>query len=224
MKAKPSFGGAVTTVLVWGLIILFLPLCLVLLVVYALYTPIDYIKFKRSAYQKDFPRRYRWLCGRHTDNEVYTIVKENNLPVKYLRCYEDYELPGNFFYKDVALNFSHPFFFDEKKEAWLFWPHDEAETTDEITDEVEDEAEEEAEEENTDDCLEEIEARAVILERMRELYPDVPCTGIVYFYEEKFVTGTYGKRALEKMQQNPAFIIYQKRKLKDAIMRYLEKT
>ena len=31
-------------------------------------------------------------------------------------------------------------------------------------------------------------------------------------------------KTLSKMQQNPAFIIYQRRKLKDAIMRYLEKT
>ena len=123
MKLKNVISNIFPNILGCILIIVFLPFILLLLIGCILYTPIDYIKFKRSAYQKDFPRKYKWLCGRHVDNDIYTIIKENDLPISYLRFYDDYELSGDFLYKDIALNFSQPFFFDDKKEEWLFWPH-----------------------------------------------------------------------------------------------------
>ena len=217
MKLKDVSKNNGSTVFACVLIIVFLPLCLLLLVGAILYTPIDYIKFKRSAYQKDFPRKYKWLCGRHVDNKVYSIIKENNLPISYLRFYEDYELSGDFLYKDTVLNFSQPFFFDEKKEEWLFWPHnkDENEVEDDEDDEVED---------NTDDCLSEEESRKYILEQFNERYPDIVCTKIAFFYEDKYVKGVYGKLALEKMNQNNAFIVFQKGKLKETIQNYISKT
>ncbi len=216
MKLKDVSENIGFTVLLCVLTIVFFPLGLLLLVGAVLYTPIDYIKFKRSAYQKDFPRKYKWLCGRHVDNTVYSIIKENNLPISYLRFYEDYEFSGDFLYKDTVLNFSPHFFFDEKKEEWLFWPHNDGDNETEDTEEGEFE-------DNTDDCLSEEESRKYILEQFNERYPDIVCTKIAFFYEDKYVKGVYGKLALEKMKQNNAFIVFQKGKLKEAIQEFISK-
>ena len=211
MKPKNIISNIAPNILVCVLLIIFLPFCLLLLIGYVLYTPIDYIKFKRSAYQKDFPRKYKWLCGRHVDNRIYTIIKENDLPISYLRSYDDYELAGNFLYKDIALEFSQPFFFDDKKEEWLFWPHNDGDN----------EAENVEIEDNTDDCLTEAESREYILGQFKEQYPNVACTQMVFFYENKFVKSVYGDLALKKMQQNDSFILYQKGKLKEAIQEFI---
>ena len=211
MKPKNIISNIAPNILVCVLLIIFLPFCLLLLIGYVLYTPIDYIKFKRSAYQKDFPRKYKWLRGRHVDNRIYTIIKENNFPISYLRFYDDYELAGDFLYKDIALNFSQPFFFDDKREEWLFWSHNDGDN----------EAEDVEIEDNTDDCLTEAESREYILGQFKEQYPNIACTQMVFFYENKFVKSVYGDLALKKMQQNDSFILYQKGKLKEAIQEFI---
>ena len=216
MRFKSVISNITPNILVCILLIIFLPFCLLLLIGYVLYTPIDYINFKRSAYQKDFPRKYKWLCGRHVDNRIYTIIKENDLPISYLKFYDDYELAGDFLYKDIALNFSQPFFFDDKKEEWLFWPHNDGDNEAEDAEGVEIE-------DNTDDCLTEEESREYILGKFKEQYPNVACTQMVFFYENKFVKSVYGDLALEKMQQNDSFILYKRGKLKEAIQEFISK-
>ena len=216
MKLKNVISNMTSNVLVCILLIIFLPFCFLLLIGYILYTPIDYIKFKRSAYQKDFPRKYKWLCGKHVDNDIYTIVKENSLPISYLRFYDDYELSGDFLYKDIALNFSQPFFYDDKKESWLFWPGN--------NDGCEVEETEDSEfEDNTDDCMTEEESREYILGEFNEHYPGVACTKMVFFYENKFVKSVYGEMALKKMQQKNSFILYNRGELKEAIEEFISK-
>ena len=79
MKFKHWLNSIGSSIFAYILIIIFLPICLLLFIGAILYTPIDFIKFKRSTYQKDFPRKYKWLCGRHTDNGIYTTIKENTL-------------------------------------------------------------------------------------------------------------------------------------------------
>ena len=216
MRFKSVISNITPNILVCILLIIFLPFCLLLLIGYVLYTPIDYINFKRSAYQKDFPRKYKWLCGRHVDNRIYTIIKENDLPISYLKFYDDYELAGDFLYKDIALNFSQPFFFDDKKEEWLFWPHNDGDNEAEDAEGVEIE-------DNTDDCLTEEESREYILGKFKEQYPNVACTQMVFFYENKFVKSVYGDLALEKMQQNDSFILYKRGKLKESIQEFISK-
>lgn len=216
MRFKSVISNITPNILVCFLLIIFLPFCLLLLIGYILYTPIDYIKFQRSAYQKDFPRKYKWLCGKHVDNNIYTIIKENDLPISYLRFYDDYELAGDFLYKDIALNFSQPFFYDDKKQVWLFWPHNDGDNETEDTEEGEFE-------DNTDDCMTEEESREYILGQFNEQYPSVACTQMVFFYENKFVKSVYGDLALEKMQQNDSFILYKRGKLKEAIQEFISK-
>ena len=216
MKLKNVISNITLNAILCFLLIIFLPFILLVLVVCILYTPIDYIIFKRSAYQKDFPRKYKWLCGRHVDNRIYTIIKENDLPISYLRFYDDYESAGDFLYKDIALNFSQPFFFDDEKEEWLFWSDNDGDNGTEDAEDAETDY-------NTDDCLTEAEASEHILGQFKEQYPNVACTQTVFFYENKFVKRVYGDLALKKMQQNDSFILYQKGKLKETIEEFISK-
>lgn len=217
MKLKNIISNNITQyILMYVFFVILLPFALLFLVGCILYTPIDYVKFKRSAYQKDFPTKYKWLWSIHTDNDVYTIIKENNLPISYLRFQGYYESAGYFLYKDVSLNFFKPFFFDEEKEEWLFLPDNEDDC--EIGESSDDESE------NTVDCITEEESREYILGQFHEQYPNVVCIQTVFFYENKFVKSMYGDLALEKMKQNDSFILYDKGSLKEAIQKFISET
>lgn len=207
-------GGGFLAVL---LIMIVVPIGLLLLIGSVLYTPIDYVKFKRSEYQKDFPRKYNWLCGTHTDNKIYTIVKQNSLPISYHKLYDDYELSGAFVYKDTVLNFSNPFFFDSDKSKWLFWPHNDKEESD--VEDTEDEALQEND--SIEDCISLEEAQEFILSKYNEEHPNLNLKNVVYFYEESFVKDLYGDIALNTMMQNKIFTVYRKNELKTAIINYI---
>jgi hypothetical protein len=178
-----------------------------------LMTPIDYIRYKKSRYQKDFPHKYKWLSEPHIDNKAYTVVKENGFPVDYIKWSENYELGGYFVYKDILLDFSEPFFFDKKKELWLFWPREKEyeETDDDAIDE-----------ENTDDCLTVEDTRELYLGDFSRDVPDRECRRIVFFYRRDLAEKCYGKEGLEKLCELDDFIIYEKRTLADAIRTFIE--
>lgn len=164
MKTKKRITEGLLIVLFAVMFIIALPFLLVYLLFKLLATPFDYIKYTRSRYQRDFPRKYKWLREPHIDNEAYTAIKEADLPVAYIKWREDYELHGTFLYKDVVLDFTEPFFFDKKKALWLFSP--EEEDAEEVTEEAE--REEPVEDENTDDCSDRPKAcRSFLLEELR---------------------------------------------------------
>ena len=103
--------------LIYGaLLILLLPIlivfCLVpVLLIELIRTPIKYKKYKFSRYQIDFPKKYSWLDEPHFDNEAYTAVKENNLPVSYLKWSDNYSSAGYFSYNGILLYFCEAFCF-----------------------------------------------------------------------------------------------------------------
>lgn len=102
MKTKKRITEGLLIVLFAVMFIIALPFLLVYLLFKLLATPFDYIKYTRSRYQRDFPRKYKWLREPHIDNEAYTAIKEADLPVAYIKWREDYELHGTFLYKDVV--------------------------------------------------------------------------------------------------------------------------
>ena len=116
MKKERKVTGCVCIVA----LIIFLPFFLLYLLFKLLSTPFDYIKYKKSRYQKDFPHKYTWLREPHIDNAPYTAIKENELPVEYIKWSEDYDIGGYFVYKDILLDFTEPFFFDEEKKLFPF--------------------------------------------------------------------------------------------------------
>ena len=191
--------------------------CIIILPVFLLYllckifiTPYDYIRYKRSRYQKDYPKKYTWLSAPHMDNEPYTIIKENDLPVEYIKRYDDYDLNGYFIYKDILLVFDEPLFFDKEKEIYLCWIQrdDEDESS---------EFEEDRDEDNTDDCMTVEGTIEYILGEFHNNVSDHVCNCIVFFYEREYVKKNYEKDGLEKMLALDNFVVYEKGKLAKAI-------
>lgn len=210
MKVKGKLGDIASTALVWILIGLFLPWAGLILVGYLLYWPVEYVKIKRSRYQKDFPRKISFACGVHPDNEVYTLIKENDLPVEYIKWSEDYDLHGYFVSGDVLLDFTEPCFFDEKKGVWLYWPGDEEKEPMEV------EADESEDEENTDDCLTIDGMKTLMLEQFSADVAGRGCNRVVMFYDRKRAEKHYGKKAVETLE-NEGFAVYERGELLQAI-------
>lgn len=196
------------------IIIIVLPIALIYLLFKLLATPFDYIKYKRSRYQRDFPHKYSWLSEPHRDNAPYTAIKENELPVEYIKWSEDYNLCGYFVYKDILLDFTEPFFFDEEGKIFLWLPDENGseETSDDETSEVE----------NKDKSLTVEETKELILDGFRNSVSGRECHRIVFFYSRKDVLRNYKEEGLNAMCELDDFIIYEKGELAKAIKDFIE--
>ncbi len=219
MKIKEQISEKLSLIFVVSICIVFLPFFLLYLLFKLFSTPFDYIRYKRSRYQKDFPHKYTWLREPHIDNEAYTAIKENGLPIEYVRLFEDYDIHGNFVYKDTLLWFYFSVFFDKDKKQWLWWPGDKNE---------EDEAssysydEDDIDCDNTDDCLSVDELKTFILDEFNNSAKTQECHRVVFFHERQKVERVYGKEALEIMGELDDFIIYEKGELAKAIKDFID--
>lgn len=212
MKFKDKLGKFFCTFLVIVLIIIFIPL---LLVCALLYLPVDYIEFKRSRYQKDFPRKYSLFSGVHIDNKIYTLIKENNLPIEYYKHDGEYDFEGYFLYNDTLLNFSEPLRFVQEKGQWM------------LPDEGDEEenfyaAGVEGAEEKMVAWLSFEEAREGYIAEFRKSYPTVSCNKIVFFYEAEPMRECYGAVAVEKLRELDGIVLYEEDALKETIRDYIE--
>lgn len=147
MKIRDRLEAMLAFFVVGAVLVMVLPFLFLALLFKLFMTPFDYIKYKRSRYQQDYPRRYSWLSKPHMDNEPYTAIKESHLPVEYIKWREEYDLNGYFVYQDILLNFDEPLFFDSKKGLWLWWPGEKAEEENSENNDNEEDVD------NTDDCL-----------------------------------------------------------------------
>ena len=224
MKTKERITEGLLFVLLVVIFIIALPFLLVYLLFKLLATPFDYITYKHSRYQQDFPQKYKWLREPHIDNEAYTAIRESDLPVAYIKWREDYELNGTFLYKDIVLDFTEPFFFDKKKALWLFWPggKDDEEVS-EDDEEASEDAESEAlvDDENTDDCLTVEGMQDFLLDELRSNLAGVACNRVVFFYQRKKAEKNYGAQAVELLQSRDDFIVYEKGELARAIQKFV---
>ena len=217
MKIKDTFSSVLGTILVSMIFIIFLPFFLLYLLFKLIMTPFDYVKYKSSRYVKDFPHRYKWLATPHVDNEPYTAIKENSLPVDYIKWHEDYEMPGYFVCKDTLLNFSEPFFFDKQKGLWLCWVDGKNWEEEEERECGEDDFE------NTDDCLTVEEVKAMYLDDFHVTVKDKKCSNVVFFYSKRNVENNYEEGGLEAMQKLEDVIIYEKGRLADSLKEFIGK-
>ena len=219
MKILNWIGEKAVVVLCVVLFILFLPFLLLYFLYKLIIMPVDYFKYKHSRYQQDFPRKYRWLSTPHVDNDPYTAIKENDLPVDYIKWREDYDLNGYFIYKNTLLDFNEPLFFDKKKGLWLSWIGQENE--DDERDEAEDIEADDSDYENTDDCLSVDETKAYIIEEFSKNLPDRKCNDVVFFYSKKNLEKLYEEGGLEAMRGLDGFVIYEKDELAKAISDFI---
>lgn len=218
-----KFYDRITLVLSYILIItvviillpLIIPVCLIVLIYQILYTPIGYYKFKTSLYQKDFPTKYKWLDGVHQDNDVYTFIKKNHLPIQYLKCYEKYDLSGLFLYKDTLLDFSEPFLYDDESMVWCVVPGDD--------ESIEDDAAETETADHSDDyeILTVDGWKESQIMEFKEKFPERICNNIVFFYNRKRILKWYGEEALNRLKDLDGFILYEKGELEKAIQKYV---
>ncbi len=214
IKLRDRLENALATVLISGAVIIGLPFILLFLIFQLLMTPVFYIRLKRSRYQQDFPRKYSWPGYLHADDEPYTVIKENNLPVEYFKWSDDYEMHGHFVYKDILLWFADSFFYDKEKGLLLCWLEGKNEDLTES---------DETDGNNTDDCFTVAGTQAYMLEAFRENVPERECSRVVFFCQRKRVEKVYEEGGLERMRQLDDFVIYEKGELAKAIREFIEK-
>ena len=214
LKIKESFEKLFAFLIIAVILIICLPPLILFFLYKFIMTPFDYLKYKRSLYQIDFPKKYTWLATPHADNEAYTAIKEGSLPVEYIKREGEYDLNGYFIYKDVLLVFVEPFFFDTKRGLWLIWPGNEcAEDADDF---------DEDSLENTEDCLTAEDGKRYIIESFLAEVPKRECNRAVLFYSRKRTVKSSGSEGLEAMRGLEDFLIYEKGELGRAIGRFID--
>ena len=221
MKIKDSIAEKLLVVFCIVAFIIFLPFFLLYLLFKLLSTPFDYIKYKKSRYQKDFPHKYTWLREPHIDNAPYTAIKENDLPVEYIKWSEVYDIGGYFVYKDILLDFTEPFFFDEEKKLFLCLPgsRDAVEVSYDKSDDSQDT---ERQETNADECLTVDGMKELILGLFRVNAPNRECNRIVFFCSRRNAERDYREEGLNAMRELDDFIIYEKGELAKVIKDFIE--
>lgn len=101
------------------LTLLFLPLILLAIIGFLVFTPIDYCRYKRTPYYKDTRAKYRWFNSLSPYVQLYDAVKKSGLPIDYHPSDADFcEGYGFFTYKGtLILNDCSPVF-DEEENTW----------------------------------------------------------------------------------------------------------
>lgn len=204
---KDKMTSALSYVFMTLVLIIATPFLLLWLVLEIIYSPLRYYKVKKSLYYKDFPYKYEWLDSTHCDNEAYTIVKNNDLPINYFKFGEKYDWRGTFLFKDVILDFSQPFLYDDESDCWCVYPDDEDT--------------EETETNYLDSCLTVEGWKKSRIESFQNSAPDHPCNQIVFFYNINRTKRFYGENALNKLTEDNDFILYEKGNLEEAIIKYI---
>ena len=218
MKIKDRIADSLLYIFFSIIVIVFLLFLLLYLLINLFIMPYDYMRYKRSRYQQDFPHKYEWLSGPHTDNAPYSAIKENNLPIEYIKFPEDYDLAGYFIYKDFLLDFNEPFFYDKKRRLWLFWPGPkDAEIALDDEERLED-----IDSDNTDDCLTVEDTTSYILDTFYNTVPGRKCNRVIFFYNRQNAEKFYGTGAAERMNNLDCFVVYEKGQLPSAIKAFIE--
>lgn len=212
MKIKNIFKCLAKILVVILILVILVPLGALYFLYKILTMPFAYIRHKRSLYQKDFPCRYSIWRYPHHDEKVYTVIKKNDLPIAYIKCQTEYEMPGYFVYKDILLDFNEPFFYDKERGLWLT----------ELEEKSEDEQPSDEELENTEDCLTVDEGKKRCLEDFHRDVPDYVCNRVVMFYLRGHVERGYNKGGLERMRSLGDFVVYEKGELAAAIQNFVK--
>ena len=215
MKFKDSFWSQ----LLAGICLIFIlailiPVGLFFLIFKFITMPFNYCKYRHSQYQKDFPHKFNFLDPFHIDNIPYSIIKENELPVEYIKWSKEYHMHGYFIYKDILLDFTEPFFFDPKTGTFTFYPEEEAEekTEDDNNQDIDD----------VENCLSVEETKAFVLNEFHRNIQERECKQVVFLYSQEKLTKAHGKIALEKMSELNDFIVYKKDALPQVLKEFID--
>lgn len=213
MKFKDTFWSQ----LLAGIALIFtfailIPIGLFFLIFKFITMPFNYYRYRHSQYQKDFPHKFNFLDPLHIDNIPYSIIKENELPIQYIKWSKEYYMYGYFIYKDILLDFTEPFIFDPETNTFTFNPEEEAEET------TEDEQDIDA----AHNCLSVEETKAFVLNDFHNNIQERECKQVVFFYSQEKLEKAHGKIALEKMSDLSDFIVYKKDTLLQVLKEFVD--
>ena len=122
MDKENKLGQAIILILVF-------PLALLMMLFFLLYTPIDFVRYRFSAFRKDMRiygkrLKYIWLISITDHYKLYNLIAKNNLPISFLPE-KDSVCEGGFFYSNKVLfeENSTPHYDPEKCEWYLTRSH-----------------------------------------------------------------------------------------------------
>ena len=176
--------------------------------------PFNYYRYRHSQYQKDFPHKFNFLDPFHIDNIPYSIIKENELPIQYIKWSKEYDMYGYFIYKDILLDFTEPFFFDPETNTFIFNPEEEVEEKNEDDNNQDNDGEEK--------CLSVEETKAFVLNDFHQNIQECECKQVVFLYSQEKLEKAHGKMAVEKMGELNDFIVYKKDNLHQDLKEFVD--
>ena len=178
--------------------------------------PFNYYKYRHSQYQKDFPHKFNFLDPFHVDNIPYSIIKENELPIEYIKWSKEYNMYGYFIYKDILLDFTEPFFFDPETKTFTFNPEEE------VAEGKEDDNNQDID--DVENCLSVEETKDFMLNDFHNnIKKQRECKQVVFFYSQEKLEKSHGEIALKKMSELNDFIVYKKDNLHQVLKEFVEK-
>jgi hypothetical protein len=215
MKFKDTFGSQ----LLAGIVLIFIfailiPVGLFLLIFKFITMPFNYYRYRHSQYQKDFPHKFNFLDPFHIDHIPYSIIKENELPIQYIKWSKEYDLYGYFIYKDILLDFTEPFFFDPETNTFTFYPEKE------VKEKIKDDNNQDID--DVENCLSVEETKTFVLNNFHNNIKERECKQVVFFYSQKNLEKARGKIALNRMSALNDFVVYKKDTLLQALKEFID--
>ncbi len=133
-----KFFEALSTVIGAVGLLLFSPFILILL---AVLTIINYIKYKKTRYYMDTKERYSWLCDDSAHINFYNDIKKSDLPIEY---YRDKNIKtagyGYFIYNDILVLCDYDpciIYFDYGQDEWyIYEEHGDIQLKDAVEEEI----------------------------------------------------------------------------------------
>ena len=201
MKFKDAFWSqllaGIALIFIFAMLI---PIGLFLLIFKFITMPFNYYKYRHSQYQKDFPHKFNFLAPLHIDNIPYSIIKENELPIQYIKWSKVYDMSGYFVYKDILLDFTEPFLFDSETNTFTFNPEDD----------------------DVEKRLSVEETKAFVLNDFHQNIQECECKQVVFLYSQEQLEKAHGKMAAEKMGELNDFIVYRKDNLHQVLKKFID--
>ena len=108
--------GKILEVFLW---IIAIPTVLVVGLALFLYTPIDMIKYRRSAFYRDTHHKYEPFIGNAMWFRLYEIMRKDNLPLSFQLHSTDEDTRGYFHYRDTLLAMDWPLEYAADHKEWF---------------------------------------------------------------------------------------------------------
>ena len=101
------------------LYILMFPLFIIGSIALMLYVPVDFIRYRRSAFYRDTHHKYERFIGNAMWFRLYEIMRKDNLPLSFHLHSTDEDTTGYFCYKDTLLAMDWPLEYAPNQQEWF---------------------------------------------------------------------------------------------------------